>query len=119
MIDVGEKRICRSPSSQNRAERKDLFGRSEDASVSGTKPELTVRARIIMRLDGHLPKQEKISQQRSTITGVKTFAACGGAAIYRRKVFDEIGLFDERHFAYLEDIDIGYRARLYGYVKCI
>ena len=48
---------------------------------------------------------------------VKTFAACGGAAIYRRKVFDEIGLFDERHFAYLEDIDIGYRARLYGYVN--
>ena len=48
---------------------------------------------------------------------MKTFAACGGAAIYRRKVFDEIGLFDERHFAYLEDIDIGYRARLYGYVN--
>lgn len=47
----------------------------------------------------------------------QTFAACAGAAIYRRRVFDEIGLFDERHFAYLEDIDIGYRARLYGYVN--
>lgn len=45
----------------------------------------------------------------------EVFAACGGAAIYRRRVFDEIGLFDERHFAYLEDIDIGYRAKLYGY----
>ena len=43
------------------------------------------------------------------------FAACGGAAIYRKKVFDEIGFFDENHFAYLEDIDIGYRAKLYGY----
>lgn len=43
------------------------------------------------------------------------FAACGGAAIYRRKLFEEIGLFDELHFAYLEDIDIGYRARIYGY----
>ncbi len=43
------------------------------------------------------------------------FSACGGAAIYRRSVFDEIGLFDERHFAYLEDIDIGYRAKIYGY----
>ncbi len=43
------------------------------------------------------------------------FAACGGASIYRRSVFEEIGLFDEKHFAYLEDIDIGYRARLYGY----
>lgn len=43
------------------------------------------------------------------------FAACGGAAIYRSAVFQEIGLFDENHFAYLEDIDIGYRARIYGY----
>jgi len=45
----------------------------------------------------------------------KVFSACAGAAIYRRKIFDEIGLFDEMHFAYLEDIDISWRARLYGY----
>ena len=43
------------------------------------------------------------------------FTACAGAAIYRRSVFDEIGFFDESHFAYLEDIDVGYRAKLYGY----
>ena len=43
------------------------------------------------------------------------FTACAGAAIYRRSVFDDIGYFDENHFAYLEDIDIGYRARIYGY----
>lgn len=45
----------------------------------------------------------------------RIFAACGGAAIYRRKVFNEIGLLDENHFAYLEDIDLGYRARIQGY----
>ena len=43
------------------------------------------------------------------------FSACAGAAIYRRAVFDEIGLFDEMHFAYLEDIDVGYRAKIAGY----
>lgn len=43
------------------------------------------------------------------------FAACAGAAIYRRTIFEEIGYFDEAHFAYLEDIDIGYRARIHGY----
>lgn len=43
------------------------------------------------------------------------FSACGGAAIYRKSILEEIGLFDERHFAYLEDLDIGYRARIYGY----
>ncbi len=47
----------------------------------------------------------------------KIFASCGGAAIYRRKIFEEIGFFDEEHFAYLEDIDIGYRAKIYGYIN--
>lgn len=42
-------------------------------------------------------------------------AACAGAAIYRKQIFEQIGYFDEVHFAYLEDIDVGYRARLYGY----
>ena len=50
-------------------------------------------------------------------SGRRVFAACGGAAIYRRKLFDEIGCMDEHHFAYLEDIDLGYRARLSGYVN--
>jgi GT2 family glycosyltransferase len=45
----------------------------------------------------------------------RVFAACGGAAIYRRSVFEKIGMFDEAHFAYLEDLDIGYRAKLHGY----
>lgn len=43
------------------------------------------------------------------------FSACAGAAIYRREVFEKIGYFDEMHFAYLEDIDVGYRAKIAGY----
>lgn len=43
------------------------------------------------------------------------FASCAAAALYRREVFEEIGLFDEKHFAYLEDIDIGWRAKRLGY----
>ena len=45
----------------------------------------------------------------------RVFSACAGAAIYRREVFEQIGYFDEMHFAYLEDLDVGYRARIYGY----
>ena len=45
----------------------------------------------------------------------RVFTACAGAAIYRREVFETIGYFDEMHFAYLEDIDVGYRAQIYGY----
>ncbi|MCR5603317.1 MAG: glycosyltransferase family 2 protein [Lachnospiraceae bacterium] len=43
------------------------------------------------------------------------FSSCAGAAIYRKKVFERIGYFDEDHFAYLEDVDAGYRARINGY----
>lgn len=46
---------------------------------------------------------------------VRIFSACAGAALYRRTVFEEIGYFDELHFAYLEDLDVGYRARIAGY----
>lgn len=45
------------------------------------------------------------------------FSACGGAAIYRKAVFEEIGYFDELHFSYLEDVDVGYRARIMGYTN--
>lgn len=45
----------------------------------------------------------------------RIFSACAGAALYRKAVFDEIGDFDENHFAYLEDTDVGYRANIYGY----
>ncbi|WP_029232766.1 glycosyltransferase family 2 protein [Butyrivibrio sp. VCB2006] len=46
---------------------------------------------------------------------VNITSACAGAAMYRREVFEEIGYFDEAHFCYLEDVDVGYRARLFGY----
>jgi GT2 family glycosyltransferase len=45
------------------------------------------------------------------------FSACAGAAIYRMCIFNEIGYFDESFFAYLEDIDIGFRALNAGYIN--
>ena len=55
------------------------------------------------------------SRKQSTAGEEKIFSACAGAAIYCRKVLLGLGLFDEEHFAYLEDLDICYRARLHGY----
>ncbi|MBC7264582.1 MAG: glycosyltransferase family 2 protein [Chloroflexi bacterium] len=46
------------------------------------------------------------------------FGACGGAAAYRRAMIDEVGLFDESLFMYLEDVDLAWRGQLAGY-RCV
>ena len=51
-------------------------------------------------------------------TPFPVFGACAGAGLYRRRMLDEIGLFDERYFAYMEDVDLAIRARLAGWT-CI
>ncbi|GIV83474.1 MAG: glycosyl transferase [Candidatus Roseilinea sp.] len=43
------------------------------------------------------------------------FGACAGAALYRRAMLDEVGLFDEDFFAYLEDVDLAWRAQWAGW----
>lgn len=45
----------------------------------------------------------------------KIFSSCAGAAIYRKELLKKLGGFDEAHFAYLEDMDISWRAKIYGY----
>jgi GT2 family glycosyltransferase len=47
----------------------------------------------------------------------RVFGACAGAALYRRELFETIGLFDEDFFAYLEDVDFNVRANSRG-KKC-
>ncbi len=42
----------------------------------------------------------------------------GSAALYRREMLEEIGLFDETFFLYCEDTDLGLRARWAGW-ECI
>ncbi len=46
------------------------------------------------------------------------FGACAAAALYRRDMLEEIGLFDEDFFAYCEDGDLSFRAQLAGY-RCL
>ena len=43
------------------------------------------------------------------------FAASGGASLYRLSMLQKVGLFDERFFAYYEDVDLSFRAQLAGW----
>lgn len=55
--------------------------------------------------------QKKVKYSKDT----NIFSSCAGAAIYNRVIVEMIGLFDENFFAYMEDVDISYRAKIYGY----
>lgn len=67
-------------------------------------------------LPGRIGHREKDCGQFDKMRYI--LGACGGAALYRRTLFDDIGLFDEDYFAYLEDVDMGLRAQSAGY-KCL
>ncbi len=44
----------------------------------------------------------------------RIFGPCAAAALYRKSLFDRVGLFDENFFAYYEDTDFNMRALLCG-----
>jgi GT2 family glycosyltransferase len=45
----------------------------------------------------------------------EVFTVSGGASLYRGAALRQVGLFDERFFAYYEDVDLGFRLRLAGW----
>lgn len=46
------------------------------------------------------------------------FGPCAAAALYSRRLFDEVGTFDEDFYCYLEDVDLAWRAQLAGW-RCV
>lgn len=46
------------------------------------------------------------------------FGACAAAALYRKRMIDEIGFLDEDFFLLYEDVDLSFRAQLKGY-RCL
>lgn len=60
-----------------------------------------------------LGRDEQDTGQYDTQTDV--FGATGGASLYRCDMLRIVGLFDEDFFAYYEDVDLSFRARLAGW----
>ncbi|HEX6781964.1 MAG TPA: glycosyltransferase family 2 protein [Solirubrobacterales bacterium] len=54
--------------------------------------------------------QDARSAERREIFGV-----CGAACLLRRDLFERLGGFDERYFAFYEDVDLNVRARIAGW----
>lgn len=45
----------------------------------------------------------------------EVFGVCGAACLLRRELFDGLGGYDERYFAFYEDVDLNVRARIAGW----
>jgi len=69
-------------------------------------------ARGAMTFDGHafqLDFRRPLSRVEIPRLGEELAFACGGNMLVRRSSFLEAGGFDESYFAYLEDVDLGWR----------
>lgn len=68
--------------------------------------------RGIWTFDGHafqLDFRRPLATARTPRSGEELLFPCGGNMLVRRRSFLETGGFDPRYFAYLEDVDLGWR----------
>ncbi len=78
-------------------------------------PELVDDAGDLLSWQGGAYKRGHGDRAAEYETPVEVFSACAGAALYRRQFLEDVGLFDERFWAYLEDVDVGLRGQLRGF----
>jgi GT2 family glycosyltransferase len=72
----------------------------------------------MMTFDGHAFQngfRQPVGSRDEPRAGDELLFACGGNMISRRAPMMELGAFDEDYFAYLEDVDFGWRSWIAGY----
>jgi GT2 family glycosyltransferase len=78
--------------------------------------EIVYDAGDVLRRDGACEQRGRFELDRGEWDQPgEVFGACAGAALYRREAVLALDGFDERYFAYLEDVDLALRLRLAGW----
>ncbi len=75
-------------------------------------------AGMLLCLDGSSKQRGHLESTASYARTEEALLPSGSAALYRREMLEEIGLFDESFFLYCEDTDLGLRARWAGW-ECL
>ena len=111
-----------------------LDGLEADGSLGGVQPRIlqlevaaeeaptpTASARIYsagqaLTADGRAVEWGAGERQRPELLARReVFGVCGAACLLRRELFSELGGYDERYFAFYEDVDLNVRARIAGW----
>ena len=80
----------------------------ESATVYSAGQELAADGRAFERGAGEAQRPDLVSPR-------EIFGVCGAACLLRRELFTELGGYDERYFAFYEDVDLNVRARIAGW----
>lgn len=75
-------------------------------------------AGMMMARDGSSKQRGHLRPPESFPVEEEVLFPSGSAAMYRRSMLEQIGLFDEEFFLYCEDTDLGLRARWAGW-RCL
>jgi GT2 family glycosyltransferase len=103
-----------------------------DCSLGGTQPRILqlegdpasrtiASARLYsagqaLTRDGRALEEGAGEPQRPTLLAPReVFGVCGAACLLRRELFAELGGYDERYFAFYEDVDLNVRAQIGGW----
>lgn len=85
------------------------------AMVFESDPETVASAGIDIYANG-LAIDRSLGRTVGSLTdGLRVFGASAGAAMYRREALQDVGLFPDAFFMYLEDVDLAWRLRLRGW----
>jgi GT2 family glycosyltransferase len=92
------------------------FGSVACKMLSLEDPACVYDAGDVLRRDGACEQRGRFGRDDGRYDSPgEVFGACAGAALYRRAALRDVGGFDERYFAYLEDVDLALRLRLAGW----
>ncbi|MAG36982.1 MAG: glycosyl transferase family 2 [Dehalococcoidia bacterium] len=80
--------------------------------VFASSPDVVNSAGIAIDRAGIAWDREVGSVRHRPDPPTEVFGASAGAALYRRAMLEDVGLFAESFFMYLEDVDLAWRARL-------
>jgi len=99
-------------------EKDEKYGACASKILLEYEDDLIDAAGIAVCLDGLSIGRGRLEKGHLYDEETEVFFASDGACLYRRKMLEDIGLYDEDFFAYADETDMGWRAQLAGW-KCI